>query len=181
MLISAPGPKILHILNIDGVKKEKGRSPFLLLVYHAGKAVEVGLAFGFHDVEFGTHLAQENVLNLGRGEVLGQTALRFGENLLRGQSLQGVGQNLAQNRSDRLNQSGTSRRGRGLALLIRLRLGFGRSGVRLGKLVNHLLENCNGFLVGFGIARHVDGVDGVGESVLLGHSVLSHNESLSGL
>ena len=98
------------------------------------------------------------------------TILRGGEDFLRRHV---GGDDLAQNRHDLRHQGSTRVR----VLRLGLGLGFIAGLARLGKLVDHLLKDLNSFTIGFGVARHVNGVDSVGESILLSH----HSNSLSGL
>ena len=131
----------------------------------------VSRPFRFGDDQFVPHFTEQNILNLGSGEISGQLVRNFGEQFLGGQTFQGVGQTFTQNRGNLGDQFRTSNGGLGLPLGVGLGLGFlGLGSAGLGKLGNHRFDHG----LGFGV---VDGVQSDGQSVFLGHS---HSVSLSG-
>lgn len=136
------------------------------------QAVQVCLTLGFDDFQFRAHFAQKNVLHLRCGEVNGQAGRGIGENLLGGHALLGVGQNIAQDGRDHRDKPGAFLGGGVLALGVDGFLGFRRDGARLGKLLNHLVQNVKNLLnlggSGVGGGSGVD-VTGDSQSVLLGH------------
>lgn len=135
------------------------------------QSIRVRLTLGFGLYKFVLHFAQKDCLNLVSGEILRQTFLRCGENLL-GSHI--GGDDFAENWHN-LRTQFCARLGIGF---FALSLGFLAGLARLGNLVANLGEDFYDFGGVFNV--HGDGVDSDVQSINASDSVL-HISSLSGL
>ena len=128
------------------------------------KAIHIRPVLGFDLLHLGREFAQENILNLGRGEVSGEIRRGGGEQFLGGQTLGRGGQSGEQYGS---NLGDEFRTGGGGGLLA-LGLGGVRGGMGLGHLFKHLGQGFHDLII---LVRLGQSGDSGGQSIFLGHSV----------